>query len=71
MSDRTFDLGWGVARINADDTVTQTCKGCGASATSAGVRKGNTVHVAEAALEHGVGCPVWRAGVEARYLGRN
>src|SRR2546428_7415494 len=29
----SVDLGWGTAVVNADDTVTRNCKGCGASGT--------------------------------------
>jgi hypothetical protein len=63
------DLGWGWARVNADDTVTRTCKGCGSSVTSPIVRQGNTIHVEPQPFEHKDNCPVW-ADIQ-RYLGRN
>ena len=49
------DVGWGVAVLHADRTCTRTCKGCGASATSAVNDRGRA---APAAITHGPGCPV-------------
>jgi hypothetical protein len=53
------DIGWGVAVLNADDTVTRTCKGCGVSVTTAVVRSdGHFAKVTEAPIMHRFLCPV-------------
>lgn len=49
------DLGWGIAELHADGTLTRTCKGCGVSVTTA---VGTSGKVAEAAIHHGAGCTV-------------
>jgi hypothetical protein len=66
----TVDLGWGTATINADDTVTRTCKGCGVSLTTPTWREGNVLHVVPNEFHHGDGCAVMALGIE-RYLGRS
>jgi hypothetical protein len=50
------DIGWGIVILNADRTVTRTCKGCGVSVTSRilGVTK-----VEPKPFEHADGCPMW------------
>lgn len=58
--DRPFDLGWAVGVLNADNTITRTCKGCGASARSPFVeRPDGVLDVIPAPFEHGAGCPMW------------
>lgn len=49
------DIGWGVIVLNADETATRTCKGCGASARSPVGRDGE---VARLAFVHDDDCPV-------------
>jgi hypothetical protein len=51
-----FDIGWGIAVVNADHTITRTCKGCGAGARSA--IDPATGRVARAAITHREACPV-------------
>lgn len=48
------DIGWAVAVMHENDTVTRTCKGCGVSATSAVDRQ--TGKVSEVAITHRTQC---------------
>jgi hypothetical protein len=50
------DIGWGLAVLHADDTLTRTCKGCGVATTTAVDRA--TGRVAEAAIGHHPACPM-------------
>lgn len=50
------DLGWGIAVLHADHTVTRTCKGCGVSARTAVDERGA---VAPAPIQHADRCPVF------------
>lgn len=47
------DLGWGIAVLNANETVTRTCKSCGVSVTTPVSPRGE---VARAAIHHHDGC---------------
>jgi hypothetical protein len=49
------DLGWGIAVLNADQTVTRTCRSCGVSVVTAVLPGGK---VAEAAVHHRSNCRV-------------
>jgi len=49
------DLGWAVAVLHADRTVSRTCKGCGVEARTPIAPNGRVV---EAAIHHRAGCPV-------------
>lgn len=49
------DLGWGRLELHADDTVTRTCKGCGASARSPVHSDGEVTRLA---FVHNDGCPI-------------
>lgn len=50
------DIGWGIAILHADQTVTRTCKGCGVSVRTP--YDPITHQVAEAAIIHKRHCPV-------------
>jgi hypothetical protein len=52
------DIGWGVAVLNPDDTVTRTCKGCAVSVTSPVERHGSVVKVEQRPITHRSNCPV-------------
>lgn len=55
-----FDLGWATGVRNEDDTITRTCKGCGASARSPFVeRPDGVLDVIPAPFEHADGCPMF------------
>lgn len=53
------DVGWGFIVVNADETVTRTCKGCGASVTSAMQLVGAMYEVEQRPFVHRDGCQVW------------
>lgn len=53
------DLGWGTAVLNADGSVTRTCKDCGASVTGPSRWDGQTRVVERRPLRHEEGCRVW------------
>jgi hypothetical protein len=51
-----FDLGWAIGVLNADETVTRTCKACHASATTPVTPAGE---VTPAPITHEDGCPIY------------
>src|SRR5262245_53607888 len=50
------DVGWGFLVLNADETATRTCKGCGVSVTSRVVAG----EVERVAFTHADGCVVFK-----------
>jgi hypothetical protein len=50
------DIGWAIATLNADHTITRTCKGCGVTATSPIDPETNKVE--EVLIRHLAGCKV-------------
>lgn len=48
------DIGWGIAVLNADDTVTRTCKSCGVVVSSA--LEAKTRQPAPVSVDHRQGC---------------
>lgn len=53
------DVGWGIVVWNPDNTMTRTCKGCGASVTTG--FDPLTGKVPTAKIMHAVGCAMWEA----------
>lgn len=58
--DEPFDCGWGVGILHADDTVTRTCKGCGATVTEQIRREAGTMYARGGLtpVQHERWCPV-------------
>jgi len=54
------DIGWGWAVLNADQTVTRTCKGCKVSVTTGLTvsASGSSARVATAEVHHRPDCPI-------------
>lgn len=50
------DMGWAIGVLNADETFTRTCKGCGVRVTSPIDAKGD---VRPGPIEHRDNCPVY------------
>jgi hypothetical protein len=50
------DLGWAIGVLNADETFTRTCKGCGVRVTTAVSKSGEVVPVP---IQHGDDCPMF------------
>jgi hypothetical protein len=54
-----MDIGWAVAVVNDNGTVTRMCKSCGAAVTSSVTITGTVATVEARPLRHLTGCEVW------------